>query len=176
MDGFLKGKTLRLRALEPEDIDQLYAWENDSALWHVGNSVAPFSRYLLALYIKNSNNDIYESKQLRLVIETNRGDAIGAVDLFDFDPNHLRVGMGVLVYNQTDRAKGYATEALELLIDYCFNLLHLHQVYANVGAGNVQSIGLFTKLQFEVAGRKKDWRRTVDGWDDELLMQRVNPG
>jgi RimJ/RimL family protein N-acetyltransferase len=83
---------IRLRPLEPEDIDILYEWENNMEIWEAGNTKTPFSRYILAQYIKESGKDIYEQKQLRLIIQTETGEPVGAVDLFDFDPYHLRAG------------------------------------------------------------------------------------
>ena len=45
--NYLTGKQIELRAVEPEDLDALYRWENDSSLWIYGSTVSPFSRYLL---------------------------------------------------------------------------------------------------------------------------------
>ena len=51
---FLEDEVIRLRALEPEDLELLYRWENDSALWEFSSTLAPFSRYLLKEYIENA--------------------------------------------------------------------------------------------------------------------------
>ena len=50
---------VRLRAMEPEDLDFLYNIENDRELWNVGNTNVPYSRYVLHDYIANATNDIY---------------------------------------------------------------------------------------------------------------------
>ena len=57
---------VRLRAMEPEDLDFLYNIENDRELWNVGNTNVPYSRYVLHDYIANSTNDIYSDGQVRL--------------------------------------------------------------------------------------------------------------
>jgi diamine N-acetyltransferase len=44
---FIKGENIHLRALEPEDVDVLYKWENNREIWHVSNTQTPFSRYVL---------------------------------------------------------------------------------------------------------------------------------
>ena len=66
--NYLTGKQIELRAVEPEDLDALYRWENDSSLWIYGSTVSPFSRYLLKQYIENYTADITRDKQLRLII------------------------------------------------------------------------------------------------------------
>lgn len=59
---------IKLRALEPEDIDFLYQLENEEALWEVSDTQLPFAKHLLQDYIRNAQQDIYEAKQYRYVI------------------------------------------------------------------------------------------------------------
>jgi diamine N-acetyltransferase len=164
---------VRFRALEPDDIDLLYEWENDAEIWQVSNTYEPFSKYILAKYIKDSQRDIYESKQVRMIIETIEGKAVGAIDLFDFDPFHFRAGVGILIHDEKDRKMGYANDALQLLCSYAANYLRLHQLFANITADNLASIQLFKNNGFELTGTKKDWRRTLDGWKTELFFQKI---
>ena len=171
----LKGSNITLRALEPEDVDLLYEWENDSRLWHLSNTVTPFSRHLLEQYVLSSGQDIYTAKQLRLMIDVMEGNVrktVGAIDLFDSDPLNMRAGVGVLI-EKKHRKKGYASEAVEILLSYCFGVLHLHQLYCNITADNEASLALFRKAGFETVGLKKDWLHIRDGWTDEYLLQKV---
>lgn len=162
-----------LRAIEPEDIDVLYNWENDPENWTVSNTQTPFSRFVLEQYITTAHVDIYSAKQLRLMICDTEGKAVGSIDLFDFEPNHLRAGVGILVAEKSDRRKGYASEALELLINYCYDILNLHQLYCNITTDNESSILLFQKHGFQITGIKKQWTRSGSGYKDELLLQLI---
>jgi len=164
---------IRFRALEPNDVDILFEWENDAEIWEISNTFEPFSKYILAKYIKESQRDIYESKQIRMVIETPERKAVGAIDLFDFDPFHFRAGVGILIHDEKDRKLGYATDALQLLCRYASEYLRLHQLYANITEDNLASIHLFKNAGFELIGTKKDWRRTLDGWKNELMFQKI---
>lgn len=175
-DHKLEFGKVRFRALEPEDIDLLFEWENDSSIWEVSNTYEPFSKYILAKYIKESQRDIYESRQIRLIIETTEGKPVGAIDLFDFDPFHFRAGVGVLIHNRDDRRMGYAFDALQLLCRYASEHLRLHQLFANIGEDNEASLQLFAKAGFEHTGTKKEWRRTSTGWANELIVQKVLRG
>ncbi len=174
MKEYLKNDKVALRALEPEDIDILFGWENDEEIWEVSNTLAPFSKYILALYIKNSDKDIYESKQLRLMIDDSKGNTVGAIDLFDFDPYHQRAGIGILIHDRTERSKGYASAVLQLMIAYCFDKLSLHQLFANIAKENEISLKLFANAGFEIIGTKREWLRRGHQWEDELLLQRIN--
>ncbi|MGB0896405.1 MAG: GNAT family N-acetyltransferase [Flavobacteriaceae bacterium] len=168
----LKGERIYLRALEPEDLELIYAIENDESVWEVSQTQTPYSRFLIKQYLENCHKDIYEVKQLRLVIVTNDDEAVGFVDLFDFDPKNDKVGVGVLVLDYA-RGKKYGREALELLINYVFTNLYVHQIYANVLADNLVSIKLFEGLGFIKTGVKKDWVLEGNQYKDEYLFQLI---
>ncbi|MDO6389440.1 GNAT family protein [Pontibacter sp. BT731] len=170
---FLKGDHTYLRALEPTDLDFLYTLENDTSTWHVSNTFTPYAKFVLEQYLENAALDIYTVKQLRLVICNHEQKAIGAIDLFDFDPLHRRAGIGVVV-SAPYRGKGHAAEALHLLLNYCEHTLQLHQVYCSITATNHTSIRLFKSAGFEEAGIRREWLRKSDGsWDDVVEMQRL---
>ncbi len=170
----LENELIKLRALEPADVDKLYIWENNPANWKVSHTQAPYSRHVLMEYI-NSAGDIYTDKQLRLIIETKPGrEAIGAVDLFDCDFKNRRVGVGILLDNVNSRGKGFGSQTLELVLPYCFQSLGMHQVYCNVLADNVESLALFGKYGFEKVGLKKKWTLNEGHYFDEWLLQKLN--
>ena len=172
----MKYQDIRLRAIEPEDLELLYNWENNNSWWIISNTVAPFSKYTLKRYIRNSHKSIYETGQLRLMIDLISGNqTIGTIDIFDFDPFHNRAGIGILIAEEEQRRKGYASMALKCLTDYCFGTLQLHQLWCNILANNSESIELFQKLGFMQIGIKKDWVKTSDGYLDEYMFQLVNP-
>lgn len=173
MNNQLKYGKISLRPLETEDIELLYQWENNMEIWNVSNTRTPFSKYILAEYIKESVKDIYETKQLRLIIQNENLEPVGAVDLFDFDPYHMRAGIGILIHDAKNRNHGYATDALNAIFNYALQVLGLKQLYANISAKNEVSIHLFEKAGFEKTGTKKNWLKTLSGWDDEILLQRM---
>lgn len=171
----LKGNTVYLRALEPEDLEFIYAIENDESIWTVSNTNTPFSKFLIKQYLENAHQDIYEAKQLRLVIcKTESNETIGLIDLFDFDPTNNRAGIGIIIQEKNNRINGYGSEALQLLINYSFTHLQLNQLFANIGTENEISIALFTKFGFQLIGIKKQWNKVKNLYKDEALYQLIN--
>lgn len=168
---------LSLRALEFHDIDLIFEWENDQELWIISNTLTPFSRYHLEQYILNSSNDIYTDRQLRLMVSLNREGlekkTIGCIDLFDFEPHHRRAGVGIMIGKEY-RNRGFALQSLELLIDYAFNTLSLHQLYCNVSENNEASMALFKKAGFELIGVKRDWVLNQGKYQNEVMLQKIN--
>ena len=186
----LEGELTRLRALEAEDVDLLYVWENDPAVWGVSGTLAPFSRHTLRRFLDEQRFDLYAARQLRLVVETLDGRAVGLVDLFEFEPVAiaktkiiagrklafvpiLRAGIGILIHGAGDRGRGFASDALDVLCRYARQVLGLHQLWCSVAPDNAASLTLFRRAGFVECGRKREWRRTPDGWADELLLQKI---
>jgi diamine N-acetyltransferase len=170
----LQGNTIFLRALEPEDLAFIYHIENDETIWEVSNTQTPYSKFLITQYLENAHQDIYEAKQLRLAICKNESlEAIGLIDLFDFDPKNKRAGVGIIIQNNVDRNNGFGKEALGLMINYAFHQLQLHQLYANIGTENLPSLSLFTTFGFEKIGVKKDWNFTNNSFHNEILLQLI---
>jgi diamine N-acetyltransferase len=172
----MKCKEIRLRALEPEDLELLYEWENNESFWIISNTISPFSRFTLRQYLENSHKNIYETGQIRLMIDhIGNKTTIGTIDVFDFDQFHKRAGVGILIADTAYRRKGYASMALQCLTDYCFMTLHLHQLYCNILSNNTESMDLFIKQGFLECGIKKEWIRAAEGYLDEHIFQLINP-
>jgi len=170
----LKNKIIILRALEPEDLDFLFFTENNSDFWEVSSTQTPFSKFILKKYLANAQQDIYEARQLRLVIvNTATNENVGFIDLFDFNPQHQRAGIGILILKEYQN-KGFASEALKMITEYAFSTLNLHQVYANIPTDNRKSIALFEKLKFIKIGSQKDWILSDGSFKDVHLYQLIN--
>lgn len=170
----LKGEHIYLRALEPDDLEFIHKIENDETIWEISNTKTPYSKFLIKQYLEHSHKDIYEVKQLRLVISDYENEALGMIDIFDFDIANHRAGVGVLIKNETDRKQGYGFEALNLLTDYCFKHLNLHQLYCNISEENTASINLFVKQGFKKIGLKKDWNLVNGVFKNEYLFQLIH--
>ena len=171
----LNGTNISLRALEPEDLDFLYQVENNESLWEVSNTLQPYSKYILNKYLENAHQDIFEAKQLRLVIcRQHDGAPIGLIDLYDFDPQHGRAGLGIVIAEKAERGRGAAKEAIQMLIGYAFEHLGIHQLYASISEDNRPSISLFEGLGFNRTGIRRDWLKTKGGYKSEYFYQLIH--
>ncbi|SDS55214.1 diamine N-acetyltransferase [Formosa sp. Hel1_31_208] len=167
----LQGRHIYLRALEPEDLDFIHEIENDQGFWEISNTITPYSKYLIKQYLEHSHKDIFEVKQLRLVICNHEDEALGMIDLFDFDFKNRRAGVGILIKAPNNRQKGYGKEALQLLKSYCKSQLSMHQLYCNISEDNKMSLKLFKNEGFDVIGLKKDWNYINGSYKNEFLLQ-----
>lgn len=167
-----KTQTVRLRAMEPEDLDMLYGIENDSEVWDVGENNVPYSRYILHDYIAHAQADIYVDRQVRMVIVSAEGTAVGVVDVVNFSPTHRRAEVSIIIM-KAHRHKGYGQAALLQVMAYAQHTLHLHQLYAVVGEGNEASEALFRKVGFVPQTSLTDWLYDGRQYHSATLMQRI---
>lgn len=169
----LDGRLCRLRAMEPQDVDTMYRWENDTSLWSVSGTLSPFSRHAMEMLLQMQQYDIFSSRQQRLVVETLEGESVGAIDLFEVDALHRRAGVGILIYDAENRSRGYAADALAVLIDYCRNVLNLRMLWCNIESDNEPSKRLFLRAGFTLVGVKREWNLSAFGAKDEELYQKM---
>lgn len=170
----IKGEKIYLRAVEPEDIDKLYTWENDPKVWSVSTSPTLYSKFVIREYIESSHKSIYELCQQRLMIcRIADNEPIGTIDLFEFDAHNSRAGIGILIYKEEDRCEGYATESLVLIEKYAIEVLNLHVLYSNIVDDNEASKHLFIKNGYGCCGTKKEWLRIGGKWFDEHIYQKI---
>jgi len=171
---FLFGKKIFLRALEPSDVELLYQWENDPEIWKISQTLTPYSKYSLKEFIDSAKEDIFSAKQVRFMINLiDTKQTVGILDIFDIDFINSRAGMGILI-DKNYRHQEIGTEAIELTIHYLFNTLFFHQIYCNVLKKNSISLRLFENCGFSVSGTKKDWTKTKNGFEDVVMLQRIN--
>ena len=169
---WLKDDAISLRSPEPEDLELMYAMENDTTLWSVGNTTLPYSRYTLRQYLEQSKQDLYAERQARFVIGVENGEAAGMIDLADFDPLNSRAEVCIGLLGKY-RGKGIAARALNLICDYAFKKLHINQLYAFIPEWNEESLGLFEKNGFKKSALLQQWQRTENGYNNVFLVQKL---
>lgn len=160
---------IKLRKIEPSDLPFLYQWENDATMWADSDTHNPLSRHDLHQYIENTTGDIYRDGQLRLIIEESQlsTKVVGCIDLFDFDARNRKAAIGMYIAPDA-RGKGVGKQAVQLLLDYAFNFLHLRMVYAIISVHNTSCSHIYEQMGFTPSSPLANW--TLEG--DAILWQR----
>lgn len=173
MPKLLNNDTLYLRALEPEDLEVLYKWENDTDVWKFGSAISPYSKFALRQYIEDAQTDIFYSKQLRFMIVLHEGETtVGTIDLYDFDALNSRCGVGIYI-DPACRKNRYALQALNLLINYAFHFLKINQLYAVIPESNISSIKLFQSTGFSQSGVLQEWVSYDNEFENAIIVQKL---
>lgn len=170
----LQNENIILRAVEPSDLDTLYIWENNPALWIAGNTRNPYSRFALKQYIADFQKDIYESHQLRLMIDDRQtAQSVGTVDLYDFDLHNSRIALGLFV-EQTYQGKNYASQALKMVEYYVFNFIKINQLYVFIAESNMASRSIFERENYYCQTRLQEWLKMPEGFEDVFVYQKFH--
>ena len=143
----LKGDKVILRSVDSLDIDTLLLWENSKDEPLYGVFEEQYSRDDVAQFVENQQRySLVETEQLRLMICSHEGERLGAIDLAEYDGEKAFVS--ILIVGTDNRRKGFATNALQLVIEYAESL-GLRTLYANILPENRASINLFERAGFE---------------------------
>lgn len=168
--------TLRLRAIEPEDLETIYTVENDTMLWDISNTAVPYSKFALREYFTSQPSDIFQTGQLRLAIEKIReGKTIGFIDLTDFSPLSLRAEVGLILL-RAYRQLGYGTQVLSLIENYASQHLRLRFLYAHISEeNNPLAQKLFIKAGYKKIATLPQWHHCSQGYEDISIFQKFLP-
>ena len=169
----LFGKKVRLREMIDSDLELIFDWENRPEFDYLGSEHTPLTEAQISDFINHATGDIYTDGQLRLMIDVAE-ETIGGIDLFEFDQYNQRAGVGILIADSKNRQSGYAKEAVNLLTNYCFEILNFRQLYCHIPVDNEASMSLFSSCSFEETGRCKDWVKKENEFMDAVFMQRLN--
>lgn len=99
---------------------------------------------------------------------------IGTVCLYDISKTYARADLGYK-FNSQYHHMGYASEAVEKLLDIAFTELHLHRICARVVEENIPSIRLLQGLGFEKEGICRDYMCFRGIWTDHLQFSLLAP-
>ena len=160
---------LTLRAPEPSDLEMLYRLENLPDVWDASWPDAPVSRQMLADYLIGYSADIARDHQLRLIAQVG-GEAVGAVDIYDYSASNSRAMVGIAVLPEW-RGKGYGSEMLRQAAEYCRVRLSLHQLCAFVARDNEPSLRLFDAAGFKTSGCLRSWLKRANAYEDAIILQ-----
>lgn len=170
-----------LRALEPEDLELVYALENTPDVAEESADTAPLSRYAVRRYLEQQPAAPYVTGEMRLVIMADglpdgQGNfsarmAAGLVDLTAIDLRHGHAEVGVAVLPAL-RHKGVATAALVSLEGVALRL-GIRTLTAHIAVGNVASLTLFEHGGYLLAGTLPRYRTTRTGPQDVRIYYKT---
>lgn len=172
---FLAGERIYLREVRPSDVnDNYYRWMNDPEVTqYLESRFYPNSLEGLREYVASKLGD---RDNVFLAIVLKDGDRhIGNIKLGPINWIHRFADVGILIGEKDCWGKGYATEAIRLVVDYAFRVLNLHKLTAGCYELNQDSIKAFQKAGFAVEGIRKYHFYYKGVYIDDILLGMINP-
>ncbi|MBD5289435.1 MAG: GNAT family N-acetyltransferase [Bacteroides sp.] len=163
---------LRLRAVEPGDIDFIFEMENRGFSEGWTDRCAPVSRHSIETYVLACDPDPFSCGQLRLVCTTSGGTPIALLDFYDISARHRHAKVGIMVADG-ERGKGYGRRLLKCASAFASGRLGLAGLVAMIAEENSISRRLFESAGYALSGRLEKWWHTPAGVSDCLLFQKL---
>ena len=165
---------IRLRPVEPEDLQLLYTIENTPELWDTADTDAPYSKFALKQYIASAQ-PLRLCGELRMVVELARDgqppQAIGTVDLTDYNALSARAEIGIALLKE-HRAKGHGKEALRQIEELARHW-RIHSLHAFVSPGNKASWQLFAHSGYRPVAQIPDWHYAQGKYQEATLFLKI---
>ncbi len=169
-DSAFSGRRVRLRAIEPEDWETFYAWNQDAeASRGLNLDQFPQSKVAVREWATNVATRPPERDRFFFVIENLEGEIVGSISTHECDPRHGTFGYGLGVRREHYR-KGYATEAALLLLRHFFRERRYQKVNVHVYSFNEPSLRLHERLGFQQEGRLRRMFFVDGAWVDDVLF------
>jgi RimJ/RimL family protein N-acetyltransferase len=164
-----QGQRVRLRAVEAADWEQFYAWDDaevDRAAYWIP---FPRSREAVKKWAAELATAEPKDQTFRWVIEDLAGEFVGTLNTHTCEPRHGTFHYGLALRREHWR-RGYASEAIRLVLAYYFRELRYQKANVEIYAFNTASLQLHLKLGFREEGRRRRMIYTGGAYHDEVLL------
>ncbi len=169
----LRGKTVTIGPVTPNDTGALFLWLNDVESSNLDLAFRPVDwmsyNTWLGDFAANSSRVLFAIRAI------SNPKIIGFVMLKNIQPIHRWAELGIRIGNAADRGKGYGREATELVLKYAWNQLNLNRVQLSVFANNERAIRAYLAAGFSIEGVQRQAVFIDGNWLDQVLMGVLRP-
>lgn len=168
----ITGNKIVLKGITKESANEIYEWVNREDLRTLTGTVYPVSEYEHEEWIKRQVTS--SDRKLFLIAEKESGKNIGTIGLRNFDWISRNVELFISIGDYPKNTRGYGSDAVSTLVDYCFKKLNFHKVYLHVFESNKKAIRCYEKVGMRCEGVLKDQHFQNGNYEDVLVMGILN--
>jgi len=169
-----EGTLVRLRAFEPEDLEDNFRFMNDyeTVRGMISGLPLPSSHEDERQWLSQQSS--FTRGEYQFAIENFEGDLVGRCGVTRCDWKNRLGELGIMI-GPGHRACGYGKEAMHLLVDFCFREMGLHRLKVQVYAFNEAAIRCYEANGFEREGLLRGELFRAGAWQDVVVMGLLNP-
>jgi RimJ/RimL family protein N-acetyltransferase len=149
----IAGATIRLRPLEKSDMELKVKWYNDP---EVNRTLILNEKLALDKSLEWFDKAVCDDSRRDFIIETKGGEPVGLIGLLGIDRQHGTAECFCVIGQKEFWGKGIGTEAHSLLIQWAFDELNLHKIWAVVYTNNAAVLKIVEKLGFRIEGTLRE--------------------
>lgn len=164
----LIGERIYLSSMNVEDAEKYVEWFSD---FKVTDGLGRSSSIMTIEAEKEWLNNNSKSNDIDLgIVSLEKDKLIGNCSLVDINYQNRIGTVGIFIGDESNRSKGYGTEALNLLLDYGFNYLNLNNIMLIVKSFNEGAIKCYKKVGFKEFGRRRESYFLNGKYYDDVYM------
>lgn len=166
----LKGEKVILRAMEREDLERLWQFNNDLEAELAGGGDPPMPQSLARLQAEFESKVSSRGRDgASFAIEAD-GQLIGQCSLFNFDDTAHTCELGIAIGDKAYWGKGYGREVVGLLLEYAFRYRNLRRVFLRTDGQNIRGQRAYRACGFVEEGRLRAHVYSNGAYDDLVFM------
>lgn len=164
----LAGARIALTELRKDDAELLFGWINDPCTVRFNAPYSPIHEPGHLAWLERITSD--PSRVIFGIRKIEHSRLIGVVQLIDIHPVHRSAELVIRIGSESDRGRGYGTEAVQIAKAFAFRDRNLQRISLRVFADNVRAVTAYEKAGFQQEGLLRR-AAFIDGrWSDEIAM------
>ncbi|MCR4991182.1 MAG: GNAT family N-acetyltransferase [Lachnospiraceae bacterium] len=168
----IEGERVYLRSITYEDTDMIVAWRNQENVIRYFFYRGEFTK---EGHLKWMKERVETGEVVQFIVCMKEDDRpVGCTYIRDVDRVNNKAEYGVFLGEEDVRGHGIGKEILNLTVDYAFNVLKLHRIYARVYESNKPSLYSFLHCGFKQEALLKDDIFADGEYHDVVILGRLN--
>ncbi|MBD3187769.1 GNAT family N-acetyltransferase [Candidatus Bathyarchaeota archaeon] len=165
------GESVKIRMLEKSDLDALMAILNHHETRKFLNRNLPFSKIQEQKWLESLKGKANKREEFVFAIERrDDGKLVGTMGIRGLDWINHHCTIGIVIHDPANQDRKLGTDALQLLMKVCFNVLNMHRVGLDVMAYNSRAIHVYKKVGFQQVARHREKHFFNGTYHDVLCM------
>ncbi|HYH03466.1 MAG TPA: GNAT family protein [Bacillota bacterium] len=149
----LVGTKVYLSPINVEDYEKFTEWLAD---FEVTVNLTSYGRIIFKNHEKECLEDISTDNNSFAIVTLADHKLLGSCGFHNVDTTNRRTEIGIFIGDKEYWGKGYGSEALELLLDFGFNIRNFNSVMLAVRAYNQRAIHCYEKIGFQKIGARRE--------------------
>lgn len=163
----IEGDHTRLRALRPEDAQEIQQWHESHEFTVLDGHIYPPSPAAIEQWLHSKSRPSFSD--VVFGIEDEGGRLIGYTSLRRAEPEDRSAEFGIAL-GPANWNQGYGTDATRTMLRFAFLEMNLHRVMLRVVDYNPRAKRVYEKCGFQVEGRLREARYNEGEWRDKMVM------
>ena len=167
----LEGEKVYISPMNPDDVEIYTKWLNN---YNITRYLSIHNQTVSLLSEKEYLEKFSKQDNHFCIVKKENDELIGSIAFDNVDYKNGTAELGIFIGEEDNLSRGYGSEAIQLLINYGFNELRIHNIMLTVLSDNQRAICSYTKCGFKEFGRRHEAMYRNGKYIDIIYMELIN--